>query len=244
MPDNVLSFITSRKNPIAITRKRVGSIIQYIIHCYKLQLANDIVYSKSAKKSKQKFEDYLKTKLVDDYLRKNKEYFKIINSGIEDIFFGKEETELYIDNSEIEQEDKIDICIRELGLQKAWSGNNKEEIYFAIECKRIETLSDSKKYVADIQKIVDREHIEFRLPFEGMIAFVENPNLNHALVSDKVTEILKITNTIATIQYLLPIKLDANFEGSYTSLHNKNFNKKEAFSIYHLLFDYSKIVVN
>lgn len=243
MPNSASSFIISRKNPISITRKRITSIMQYIIYCYKLQLANQIIYSKSGRPNKQKFEDYLKTKLVDDYLRKNKDYFKGINSGIEVIVFGKEDTELYIDGGHIEQEDKIDICVKELGLQKAWAGDNKQEIYFAIECKRIEFLSDSKHYVDDIQKLVDRKHTEFRLPFEGMLAFIENANLKHIQVSKKVTELLKASTTISTNQYLLPIELDTDFEGTYTSSHTKNFDNS-TFIIYHLLCDYSQLVTN
>ncbi|WP_431199912.1 hypothetical protein ACQ86K_04880 [Mucilaginibacter sp. P19] len=204
-------------------------------------MANKTVYSKSKRFSKQKFEDYLKTKFVDDYLRKNKDYFNSINSGIEDIFFGKEATEIYTDDTNIEQEDKIDICVKELGLQKAWSSDNKQEIYFAIECKRIEILSDSKNYVLDIQKFADREHTEFRLPFEGMMAFIENANLSHITLSKRITELLKATTTISTSQHLSPIKLYATFDGSYMSSHNKNFDNS-IFSIYHLLLDYSTLV--
>ena len=188
MSDNALSCIASRSNPYGVTERRINSIIQYIVYCYDLQLKGQIKYSKSNKKSKQKFEDHLKTKLVDEYLRSHKDYFKSINSGIEDIFFGKEETELFTDDSNIEKEDRIDICIKEIGLQRLWASNNTDEVYFAVECKRIEKLSDTKAYVFDIQKMAARQHVKLRLPFEGMMAFIEEASINHSKIAVEINK--------------------------------------------------------
>jgi len=244
MPDSAKSFISARRNPLALTQKRVMAIMQYIIYCYELQIKDRVIYSKSKRNSKQKFEDYLKTKLVDDYLRKNKIFFNNNFSDIEVIFFGKEETEIYTDNSDIEQEDKIDIYIRELGLQKVWSNDEKEEVYFAIECKRIEKMSDINNYITDIQKFTNRSHRHIRLPFEGMIAFVENNKLNYLKIANGVTDKLNNFPDIKTTQNLTAVMLSNTFGGSYISKHNKNFNLLEEFFIYHLLFDYSHIVIN
>ncbi len=243
MSNNAQSFILARRNPISITRTRINSIFNYIIYCYLLSITKGVTYSKSTKNSKQKFEDYLKTKLVDDYLRKNKDYFKATGSGIENISFGKEEVEIYTNNASVEQEDKIDIYIRELGLQNTWSKDGKEEIYFAIECKRIESLPDTTYYIGDIKKYVERKHTSLRLPFEGMIAFIENNNISPVELSAKISEKLKQTN-IDTIQFLTFEMIYSGFNGSYISIHKKNFDNKDLFTVIHLLLDYSKIVVN
>ena len=238
MSNSVLSFINARKNPVSYTEKRIKDILHYVIYCYQLQLSDKVKYSKSAN-TKQKFEDYLKTKFVDDYLRANKDYFQKNGSGIKTISFNKEVVEIYTDAAKIEQEDKIDISVKELGLQKAWSKDNTSEIYFAIECKRVKVLSDAGNYVSDIKKFAERRHLSYRLPFEGMIAFVENENLSHSQLSVEITKKLKATSSIITKQYLTPKIFFEGFNGTYASSHHKK-SDNTIFYVYHLIFDYSK----
>lgn len=244
MVGNASEFISARKNPLALTERRIHAIMQYFIYCYQLQTADKVTHSKSRLNTKLKFEDVLKSKLVDDYLRKNKEFFKSINSTIEDIYFGKEEMEIYADNVDIEQEDKIDISIRELGLQKIWSGDNKDEIYFAVECKRITKLGDASLYVSDIQKFVDRKYTQKRIPFEGMLGFIEDDTIDHNAVAKAVNKKLAEATTIKTVANLIAVNMTPGFSGSYKSSHKKNYTPNQSFSVNHLLFDYSKIVVN
>jgi len=49
---------------------------------------------------------------------------------------------------------------------------------------------------------------------------------------------------IITISTLNPHTVHPDFEASYLSKHKRNYGKNDEFSIYHLLFDYSKIVVD
>lgn len=86
--------------------------------------------------------------------------------------------------------------------------------------------------------------ISLRLPFEAQIAFVENEKLNHKIISGEVNIILKETETIITDSFLIPEKLHSWFDDSYLSKHKKNFGNRNSFLIYHLMFNYSKVVLN
>ena len=155
------------------------------------------------------------------------------------VIFDKESEETFTENN-IEQTDKIDIYIRDKALSSSFGSNGN--VYFAIECKRIKIKSDSKEYVLDIEKFSKRSHIATRLPFEGQIAFIENNKLNHKLIKDEVNLILKQISTIKTDLFLQQEKLHSSIDGTYLSKHRRNFNQK-SFSIYHLMLDYSKVVI-
>ena len=179
--------------------------------------------------------------MTDNYLRKNIHSFEVLGQS-EHIYFDKETEETHIQDN-MEQTDKIDIYIRDSALKNSMTESN-QNIYFAIECKRIKVKSDSKEYVQDIQKYVERNHTNLRLPFEAQIAFIENDKLNHKIISDEVNAILKETKTIITDTFLMPENLHNSFNETYLSKHKKNFENKDSFFIYHLMFDYSKVVLN
>lgn len=63
------------------------------------------------------------------------------------------------------------------------------------------------------------------------------------IISDEVNDILKATLTINTDLFLLPEKLHSSVNGTYLSKHKRKHNN-QAFSIYHLMFDYSNVVLN
>jgi hypothetical protein len=242
MVSNAKSFIKSRKDPLSITNQRVKYVLSYVIECHQLFLKDNVTYSLKEIKNTTKIkpEEYFRSKFVDNYLRRNRSLLQ--NSQLEDVFFGKEEVELYKDKFGIEQEDKIDIYIRDSGLQKYWSAF--DEAYFVIECKRIKQLSDTKDYIIDIEKFCNRNYLNLRLPFEGQIAFIENPKLSHTLIVDEINSRLEKSTTITTDSFLSNTKLHNTLDCSYHSSHKKNYNKKEQFSIYHLMLDYSGIVVD
>jgi hypothetical protein len=135
---------------------------------------------------------------------------------------------MYIDIDGKQKPDKIDVYINKLGLQNEWNEND-ENIYFTIECKRIKILSDAKNYIIDIDKFCNRNHSNLRLPFEGQIGFIENLKLNHSAISTGINNNLKIGTSINTMDYLKNIKLHNNFEGSYSSMHRKNFGSNDVF---------------
>jgi hypothetical protein len=233
-------FIQYRKN--TITENRIENIIWYIIECYLLIVNNKEKYSKKyvKEKTKLKFENYLRSRLVEDYLVKNKTILLQKTSCLNEINFLCEAEKGYIDlQDNITKTDKIDIYINKLGLQNEWKDND-ENIYLALECKRITELSDATRYTSDIQKFVNRKHINTRLPFEGQIAFIEDKNISHVVLCDQVNKILKNHKTIITKCYLNEIVINSKFNGTYLSTHKRNTGTN--FSIYHLFFDYSNII--
>ena len=242
MVSNASTFILNRKDALAFTNNRIRHILSYVIECHRIFLTDNLTYSVSRINSdtKIKTEEYFRTKFVDNYLRKNRHLLESIQ--MDELFFGKEEVEIYQDNEGIEQEDKIDIYVREVSLQKYWSIN--EEVYFTVECKRIKKLSDTKEYIIDIEKFCNRKYINTRLPFEGQIAFIENPKLHHTVVVETINKKLLTSSTITTCSFLTGIKLHSIIQSSYISTHKKNFLPMEEFSIYHLMFDYSGVVVD
>ena len=201
-------------------------------------------YSKRGKISQ---EGFLRNGLVNDYLQKsyNKEYFKqhISDNPSVDITFHPEETMTYIDSEgDLPSTDYIDISIWESDLQSIWSEKTEDEIKFAIECKRIENLSDTKKYVSDIDNFCNRHYVNTRLPFEGQIAFIENQSIDHSKLRDKINTTLQNHDSIVTNVFLDKIVLNDKFDGTYLSKHQRNTSKRD-FSIYHLLLNYSNIVI-
>jgi hypothetical protein len=237
-------FVINRKN--AVTEKQIKTILWYVTECYLLTIKENKRYSKTWVKNHTtyKFENYLKNQLVEDYLIKNKDLLKQKTLTLNDINFGCETEKNYIDSQDGKQkQDKIDIYINKLGLRDVWKEND-ENIYFAIECKRIKKLPDSTKYVDDMEKFTNRAYINIRLPFEGQLAFIENPTITHVRLHNEINEKLNRRKTVITDNSLSPISIHAQFDGTYLSEHKRNTNKQESFSIYHLLFDYSDIVVD
>lgn len=245
MNSNASSFIKNRQNETSITDNRVKSILWYFEECNKIQKADKITYSKSWVKENTQidFEDYLKFEFIDNYLSKNKHLLNGKFSELETINFSAETQKRYIDTSiNMQRVDKIDIFIDRLGIQNEWN-EVEENIYFAVECKRIGKLSDTSKYVADIEKFTTRNHTNLRLPFEGQLAFIENESLDVIQITEKINAKLKKHQIITTKKYLCATNINSS-NNIYYSEHKKNFNKKDHFCIYHLFLNYSKIVLN
>jgi len=236
-------FVLHRKN--AIAEKRIKIILWYVVECYLLTLKNNKQYSKTwvQNNTSLKFENYLRNRLVEDYLEANKDLLKQKTLTLNNIDFSCETEKEYIDAQDNKlKPDKIDIHINKLGLQNEWKKQDKN-VYFAIECKRIEKLSDASDYISDIKKFCTRYHIKTRLPFEGQIAFIENQNIHHVTLHNKINEILKNQNSIITDYLLNSTVLNDKFDGSYLSKHQRKAIKQN-FSIYHLFFNYSNIVID
>lgn len=244
---NASSFIKNRKQVAAITKDRIEHILWYIAECYGLlQKTKPLpTFSKSfvATKTTHKFEDFIKFKFVDNYLIPNKSILQSKVSALEEINFNSETQKTYIDAKDgKEKPDKIDIYINKLGLQSEWKQSD-EHVYFAVECKRIKDNQSYGEYVTDIEKFTSRNHTNLRLPYEGMIGFIEDNSINHSTASSQITSRLKKSTTIVTSQYLTTVSLNNEFDASYVSIHNKIFGRKSSFTLYHLFFDYSCNVV-
>ena len=171
----------------------------------------------------------------------HKEYFKrtISNKPLVYIYFTYEPKQTYTQKNTI-KDDYIDIKVQETEISNIWgNAGEQQQIHFAIECKVIE--SGYSEYVSDIQKMSTRNFNTPRLPFEGQIAYITNSQYTNLKVKNGINKNLKSHTTINTVQELTDITLFSNFDASYTSTHERNYNNKE-FKIYHLLFDYSNIV--
>ncbi|GHT72973.1 hypothetical protein AGMMS50262_03220 [Bacteroidia bacterium] len=115
------TFLLNRKSTIA--EKRIKIILWYVIECYLLTRKDKKEYSEIWVKNNTsiKFEDYLKIRLVEDYLNKNKDLLKQKTSALNNIDFAYETNKEYIDSHDNKIKlDKIDIYVNKLGLQKEW----------------------------------------------------------------------------------------------------------------------------
>ena len=234
MKINASNFSKNRKR-LSLTQLRVNKILTCVINSYEKIISDGIVYNYS-KIGSIKEEDYLRNRLVDDYL----EYeLSTIESGTNSFTVNKEVSEEYrgLLDGEL-HDDPIDIHVVDYALKNSWGQKTKP--YFAIECKRL--IKSVSSYVNDTKKATERDYSKLRLPFEGQLGFIENNSWNYNKVVEIINKNLLSNSNIQTIKQLEPLELKNNFKGSYLSEHKKKDNK--AFSVYHLFFDYTKIVLN
>lgn len=245
-----MSLITSahkfKPNVNGLTEFRLKLVMNYISYCY-LAMRKDKKKYDFSKKGRLQKEDFLRNGLVDDYLsqRKYKEHYKnnISDNPTVEIFFQKEENQPYQSAGEL-ADDFIDISIKETKLSEVLSGKTGDEIRFAVECKRIKSTSDYDEYIKDIEKFSNRSFTTYRMAWEGQVGFIENGSLTHQIVSDGINKKLSSHAIIKTISPLTGIVFNKKFDGSYSSKHHRNHGRKDSFSIFHLMFDYSGIVLN
>lgn len=242
------------KDARKFTRKRVRyskklflQVLEYVVFCYnRLKQDNkekQYVISQSFCRDHTNFsfEDWLKTRLIEDYLQQLRIHFHY--SGIREIRFNSETEKWYEDRTGRIKKDKIDIFISNLGLQGYWAGKVEEDIYFAFECKRLKNTSknsEERGYLSDIQKFVSRKY-KFRFPFTGMIGFVEKSSISIDDIINDINKRLQKSSNIITIQELTPFKVK-NFKYCRLSKHKKTFPRNIPIEVYHLFFDYSKII--
>lgn len=245
----MLNASNFKSNSEHLSQKRVEMVMKYVIYCYQKLIKENRTYKKvdfqNENKTRINLEEGLSEKFVDEYLGiwDNIEYYKKHISDKPDInlYFNNEAKQSYTENNTI-KDDFIDIKVQETGLSKIWNrSGNQKQIHLAIECKVIE--NGYSEYVSDIKKMCDRPFNTPRLNFEGQIAYVTNPIYTHSSVSAGINKNLSSNNEITTSQDLKTKLLDKKFDASYLSIHTRNHNQT-SFSIYHLLFDYSKVVLN
>ena len=216
--------------------------LEYVVFCYnRLKQDNEkttVCYRKTDVDFA--FEDWLKIRLVEDYLQQQRDHFHY--STIKEIRFQYETEKMYKDTKNKQRRDKIDIFITNLGLQTYWSGVVEEDVYFSIECKRLKNRSKNAEYLTDIQKFTEREY-KFRFLFEGMIGFVEKSSIDIVTIINDINKRLQDTPSIITTQELTPFKVK-NFQYHRLSKHKKNFPPNAQFEVHHLFFDYSNMIVD
>lgn len=234
---NARKFSYNRKRRYRLTEKRIKEILIYIVYCYWKFKEDGVVFNKTIHKqtSKIPFEEHLTYCFVTDYLTelKNKYLGKEERNNVQ---FGCETVKHHFDVNQKGGKDQIDIFITDIALQTAWKNSSK--IYFSIECKIINKLKDSNLYIGDIQKFCDRTYKETRLPFEGMIAYISDNQINSEQLRIAINERLENKSTITTTKFLTYEKVVKEFSNSYLSQHKKNFGNYSTFSTYHLFLDY------
>lgn len=219
---------------LALTQNRVKQILVCVINSYEKIIAEGVVFDFN-ERGKVKHEDFLRNRLVDDYLENE---LSLIEVGTEYFTANKEVSEEYTSAVDTDlHNDPIDIHIVDKALKKSWGKNTKP--YFAIECKRLGSIAD---YVNDTRKFTERNYTRLRLPLEGQLGFIENKSWDHKIVKEKINETLSFNSDILTIQQLEPFTIKMKFDGSYSSYHKKKDNT--SFTVLHLFLDYSKIVLN
>ena len=232
-----------------LTQKRVEMVLRYVIYCYQKMISQGKTYKKSdfynQAKTRLNLEEGLSEKLVSDYLGiwDNIAHYKknISDKTDVEIYFNLESKQSYCENDTI-KDDFIDIKVQETGISNIWGKVGvQEQIHLALECKVIE--NGYSEYVSDIQKMCNRHYNTVRLDFECQIAFITNPKYSHNSVKVGINKNLFVNKSISTNQPLDLFKLSSTFDASYLSKHIRN-HSEHPFAIYHLLFDYSCIVLN
>lgn len=245
----MLSASNFKPNSEQLTQKRVEMVLHYIIYCYQKMVLEGKTYKRinflNEKNTRYNLEEGLSEKFVDDYLGifDNLNHYKnnISKESNVDLYFNNEAKQSYTENG-ILKDDFIDIKIQETELSKLWAkSGNQQPIHLAIECKVVE--NGYSGYVSDIKKMCNRSFNTPRLNFEGQIAYVTNSSYTHLSVKSGINKNLISNSEIETIQDLKPKVISKEFDASYFSIHTRNHNGK-SFAIYHLLFDYTKVVLN
>lgn len=220
--------------------------MDYIVHCYHLMISDGRQYNYADRGSVQ-HEDFLRNGLVNDYLAKktNKEFYKnsISDNPNVDITFHSEEANTYVKSGTL-KDDYIDISIHENRLSDIWGEETEDQIKFAVECKRIKVPNDYTQYIGDIQKFADRDFTTFRLPVEGQIAFIEKASITYLKASEEINKRLESSLSLTTNSFLSNSKISSGFTGCYSSKHTRNYGNGPVFTVSHMFFDYSKIVIN
>lgn len=231
---NASNYTKNRANYLALTQRRIEQILSCTINSYGRIIADGVQFDYS-KKGLIKHEDYLRNRLVDDYLENE---LSTIDIGTEYFTANKEVSEEYSSLVDFKlHNDPIDIHIVDKALKKSWGKSTKP--YFAIECKRIGSISE---YVNDTKKFTERSYTRLRLPIEGQLGFIEKKGWDHKIVSDKIKKNLTKNTVIKTTRNLAPFVIKSGFDGTYISEHEKR--DSTPFSVFHLFLDYSKIVLN
>ncbi|WP_445455441.1 hypothetical protein [Flavobacterium sp. HNIBRBA15423] len=244
----MLNASNFKSNSEQLTQKRVEMVMQYVVYCYQKMIDEAKTYRKdiflNETKTRYNLEEGLSEKFVNDYLGiwDNLNYYKNNISDKPDVhlFLNYEPKQSYTENDTI-KDDYIDIKVNETGLSEIWGkSGNQQQIHLAIECKVVE--NGYSEYVSDIKKMCDRAFNTPRLNFEGQIAYITNPSYTHSSVALGINKNLTTNSEIITNQDLKPKIIAQKFDSSYFSIHKRNHNQK-LFSIYHLMFDYTKIIV-
>jgi len=204
------------------------AVLSLLMRCYNEIRTNEI--PKSYEKGFE-LENHLRNVLVKKYLRIYKEKF-----GISYLGFEIESGEIDLNHITV---GFIDIKVTNAGLINSMECD--EDIYYAIECKRLNKYSQKiTGYVEEgIYRFVDGKYSS-KMPLACMIGFIEKNDPN--IIVNKINIKLKDDTSIVTIQELNKYHIQDDFENSYLSKHERK-NLEDIIDIYHLMFDYTSLIL-
>lgn len=243
MSSDAALFIEKR---VKLVEPKIHAILCYVIECHNIMIKDNVKYSIKRVKEETRimFEDFLRNRLVENYLNKKGDRFQSRILNMYKVSFSCETVKEYTDTDGKLANDKIDIYISNLAVSSAF--NDEKKLYYAIECKRIKKkvakAKNCETYIGDIKKFAERKHKEMRLPYEGQIAFMETTKIDNISFITEVNNILAQTTDFRTESELTHFNLCDDFSGSFKSSHSSD--PRGIFHIYHLLLDYSSIVVD
>ncbi|MBU7028381.1 MAG: hypothetical protein HXS48_15720 [Theionarchaea archaeon] len=201
-------------------------VLKLLIYCYHQIIENEIF---GPYKSGYQLEHRLRN-VLKCYLTRNKEKY-----GVEFLGFEIEPGEI---NMTYETIGFLDIKVTNACSQELRKYD--EDIYYAIECKRLD--NSSKKVDAYVKNGILRFIIgkySKNMPLACMIGFIEEGN--PCIIVNKINDRLEIDKRIITLQKLVNCDIQEKFEQSYISKHKRQ-NNLGIIDLYHLLFDYTGII--
>ncbi len=214
-----------------------SKVSNLILHSYNEIIKNEqFRYTKIEDKywvvlenGKEKPEEYIRNVFLDKQYMQNKKFKRKFE--VSDLEFKHEVAE----NKDRQTIGSHDIQV--LGLAQKIFGEADEDIYYSIECKRLNNAGQSpKEYVNEgIVRYTTGKYSDL-MPIAGMIAFIEDKYFNY---SNEIDKILKKYKSIETEQFLTQSKESKDI---YTSKHLKSKNKHQIL-INHFLFDFSTIII-
>lgn len=215
------SFVKSRD----IYDNNFKKVLNLINYCY-----NILISEEKPHKYPKKFQlEIHLTKMLVSYLKKYKFEFGLDNLGFE-LEVGLEQ-----ENGHLKFLD-IKVCNVSHYFMDAYI----EDIYYAIECKRLDESSDKITYYikGGILRFVKSEYAK-NLHSASMVGYVENGNLNKII--DKINVKLKAGLADIETEKLLNKYVINRHNSCYHSIHLK-YDSAEKIDIYHLILDYQPIL--
>lgn len=178
---------------------------------------------------KEKPEEYIRNVFLDKKYMRNKKLKRE---------FDVNDLEFLPETGEMKERQIIGYHdIRVTGLGRKILKEADEDIYFSIECKRLNSANQSPdKYVNEgIIRYTTGKYSE-KMPIAGMIAFIED---NHLDYLNEINKVLQKHKTIESEQFLMQSKTGYNI---YNSKHLKSKNKHQIL-INHFLFNFAPIII-
>lgn len=202
------------------------TILILLIYCYKKILEKEPIRTY---KKRFQLENYLRNVLVKDYLRIYKEKF-----GLSYLGFEVEPGEINLKHATI---GFIDIKVTNCGLVNSLKCD--ENIYYAIECKRVDNSSKKiNEYIDEgILRFVEGKYSS-EMPLASMIGFIEkdDPKIVKTHINNNLNQTKNIDTQLELTNYILE-----DFNDLYFSIHKRVRNPTSIY-IFHLLFDYTTLI--